>query len=157
MSTTNLFPFVKKMFAACTVFIVCININVFAQTDADAVKKVLNAYNAAMQKLDTTGTAALFADSSLIVESGSVEGTYQHYEAHHIGPELGEFKAFTFSGYKVNVTVDGDYAFATEEFKYKIVLKENDKIIERNAVTTAVLKKLNGDWKITVMHFSSRK
>ena len=154
---TNFKFYFLKVFTVITLFLFGYSSTSFAEDDVSTVKKVLYTYNTAMQKLDTTGTAELFSDSSLIVESGSVEGTYKHYEEHHIGPELAEFKSFTYSDYKVNVAIDGDFAFATEEFKYKIVAKENDKLSERNAVTTSVLKKINGKWKITVMHFSSRK
>ena len=157
MKTNSKFHFTKKIIAASAAFITCFNVTVFSQSDVSAVEKVLNVYNTAMQKLDTAGTAKLFADSSLIVESGSVEGTYPHYEQHHIGPELSEFKSFIYSGYKVSMVIDVDYAFATEEFKYKIVAKQDGKVSERNAVTTSVLKKINGKWKITMMHFSTRK
>ncbi|HKR06602.1 MAG TPA: nuclear transport factor 2 family protein [Bacteroidia bacterium] len=157
MRTASLLHFTKKILATGAVLIICFNATVFAQNEVDAVKKLLHTYNSAMQKLDTIGTAELFADSSLIVESGNVEGTYQQYEVHHIGPELSEFKSFKYSGYKANVVLDGDYAFATEIFKYKIVGRKSKKVSERNAVTTSVLKKIRGEWKITVMHLSSHK
>lgn len=127
------------------------------RNDVDAVKNVLNQYNTAMQKLDTTGAAVLYTDSSIIVESGSVEGTYKHYDEHHIGPELSEFHSLTYSDYKVNVTIDGNYAFATEEFKYQIVDKATGEIFERDTVTTSLLKKVKTKWKIKGMHFSSHK
>ena len=59
-----------------------------------------------------TGTERLFLANSQIIESEKVAGTYQDYLAHHIGPELGDFKSFKFETYKVDVTVTGDYAFA---------------------------------------------
>ena len=64
--------------------------------DVEAVKSVLAAYNVAMQKLDVTGTETLFTADSEIIESGGVEGTYAYYLEHHIGPELEEFKSFSY-------------------------------------------------------------
>ena len=124
-----------------------------AATDA---KGVLAAYNAASQKLAVSGTADLFTADSEIVESGSVEGTFAHYLDHHIGPELKEFKTFVFSDYKVDVVVDGSYAFATESFRFRIEPKAGD-AVERLAVASSVLKKTGGGWKIFRYHWSSQK
>ena len=92
--------------------------------DAAAAKAVLRQYQQAVEKLDTTGTHRLFTADSQVFESGGVEGTFKHYAAHHLGPELREFSAFTFSDYQATVTVDGSYAFATETYTYTITLKK---------------------------------
>ena len=84
-----------------------------SSADETAVKAVLTKYQQAVQKLDTTGTQRLFTANSQVFESGGVEGTYRHYAEHHLGPELNEFSAFTFSDYRAAVQVDGPYAFAT--------------------------------------------
>ena len=52
--------------------------------------------------------------------------------------------------------VDGNYAFSTETYHYVIVLKEEDKVIERQGAATSVLHKENGQWKIMKAHNSSR-
>ncbi|MCF6351601.1 MAG: nuclear transport factor 2 family protein [Cyclobacteriaceae bacterium] len=49
---------------------------------------------------------------------------------------------------KVNVIVDGDYAFGTETYVYVIILKEGEKVIERQGAATSVLHKEEGVWKI---------
>jgi len=100
-----------------------------------------------------------------LIESGKVEGTYQDYLAHHIGPELGDFTSFKFDPYNVAefdpynvaVTVTGDYAFAVETYNYTIVLKKDNSEIKRKGVASSFLKKENGVWKIVHMHNSSRK
>ncbi len=115
---------------------------VAAQTDTERVKQTLSKYNAALEKLDVSGTEVLFTSGSQIVESGSVEGTYKEYQVHHIGPELSEFKSFAFSGYKADITVDLPYAFATQTYKYTIVLKKDNSTIERIGVATSVLKRI---------------
>ena len=53
--------------------------------------------------------------------------------------------------------VDGIYAFATETYNYTIVLAKDKTEVKRKGVTTSVLKKINGNWKIMMSHNSSRK
>ncbi len=128
-----------------------------AQTDEQKVKDVLSSYKNALEKLDVKGTDALFVANSQIIESGKVEGTYQDYLAHHIGPELGDFTSFKFENYKAEVTLAGDYAFAVETYNYVIVLKKDNSEIKRRGVASSFLKKENGTWKVVHMHNSSRK
>lgn len=134
----------------------------FSQTskpssDAEAVKTVLKKYHSAIEKLDIAGTEMLFTDDSKIFESGGSEGTYTHYMEHHLSPELKQFKAFTFSDYKVDVQLAGDYAFAIENYNYSITLAKDNSEIKRKGVATSVLKKTKGEWKIIINHSSSRK
>lgn len=141
-------------------FFICLNALTYAQTpssDKDAVIKTLDQYKKALERLDVKGTENLFAENSVVIESGKVEGTYGDYLAHHIGPELSDFKSFQFENYKVDVTVTGNYAFAMETYNYTIVLKKDDSEIKRKGVATSFLKKENGAWRIVNMHNSSRK
>lgn len=124
--------------------------------DETAVKAVLASYNAATQRLDVSGTGHLFAADSEIIESGGVEGTFEHYLKTHIGPELQEFKTFSFSNYAVRVVVHGDFAFATESFQFRIEPKKGD-MVERKAVATSVLRRADSSWKIWRYHWSSRR
>ena len=135
-----------------------ISVSSLSQTkEEEKVKTVLKKYNAAVEKLDLTGTEKLFTTDSKIYESGGVEGNYAHYLEHHLTPELKEFKSFTYNDYKVQVEVDGKYAFATETYNYTIVVAEKDTVVKRKGVATSVLKKVNGEWKIMISHNSSRK
>lgn len=125
-------------------------------SDDDAVRSVLGAYNQALTSLDAAKAQDLFTADSAVFESGGVEGTFAHYLEHHIGPELAEFKEFSFREYTVEVRLELPLALTTESYIYRIVLKADGKVIEKRAVTTSVLKKLNGDWKIVQTHTSSR-
>ena len=132
--------------------------------DEAAVRAVLKQYQQAVQKLDTTGTTRLFVANSVVLESGSKEGTYAHYRDHHLGPELKEFSSFTYSDYKADVTVDGPYAFATESYTYTIGLKRAPKDtavpapIKRRGVATSVLRQnAAGQWQFVSNHNSARK
>ncbi len=123
---------------------------------AAAVRSVLATYVAAIERLDSRGTERLFTKDSMIFESGGSEGTYANYLAHHLGPELGEFKSFKFRDYKVNVRFEGPLALATETYTYRVETRKGE-IAERLGVATSVLRKENGRWKIVVMHSSARK
>lgn len=146
----------KKIFMSTV--ILCISLLSFAQTqDEEAVKSVLKEYNSTVEKLDASGTEKLFTADSKIFESGGSEGSYVHYMEHHLTPELKEFKSFTFSNYKVEVTIDGKYAFATESYNYTIIVAKDNIEVKRKGVATSVLKKIKGEWKIMINHNSSRK
>jgi uncharacterized protein (TIGR02246 family) len=124
--------------------------------DREAIEAVLENYKAAIERLDASGTEKLFAADSQIFETGGVEGTYQNYLAHHLGPELDHFRSFKFSDYKVDVRFEGPVALATETYRYRIET-ESGEVAERLGVATSVLKKVDGDWKILSMHNSARR
>lgn len=130
----------------------------FSQTnDTDAIKSVLKKYNEATQKMDLSNTKELFATNSQIFESGSSEGSYEHYLEHHLAPEFKEFKSFTITNYKVETVVEGSIAYAIENYNYTIVIAKDSKEFTRKCITTTVLKKENNVWKIVISHNSSRK
>ena len=128
-----------------------------AAAERAAVQAVLSQYKGAIERLDARGTEQLFIADSAIFETGGTEGTYANYLAHHLGPELREFKSFKFSDYKVDVHLLGPAAaLAVETYKYRIETKSGE-VVERLGVATSVLKKENGRWKVTMMHNSGRK
>ena len=131
-------------------------ISASAQSE-EAVKAILSAYKNANEKLDTTGTGKLFVKNSTVVESGSLEGNYQNYVQHHLGPELSEFKSFKFNNYKIEVQMIGDVAITTESYEYVIVAKKDGAVFKRKGVATSVLVNKNGVWQIVNTHSSSRK
>ncbi|MDZ4714142.1 MAG: nuclear transport factor 2 family protein [Cytophagales bacterium] len=147
----------KYLVMSIFVFITALSFSQAISGDKEAVAKVLDNYKKALERLDIKGTENLFAESSMVIESGKVEGTYKDYLAHHIGPELGDFKSFQFENYKVEVTVAGNYAFAVETYNYSIVLIKDNTEIKRKGVATSFLKKENRVWRILNMHNSSRK
>ncbi len=135
----------------------CLSLAAIAQTsDSASIKQTLNAYKTKIESLDTNGVAKLFVANSRVVEQGKDEGTISHYLAHHLGPELKDFKSFKFSNYKVDVNVIGNYAYTTESYTYTIILKD-DKEIKSNGLATSVLQKEKNNWKIVQTHSSFRK
>ena len=130
--------------------------SVTPSADAKAVEDVLGRYKSAVERLDASGTEALFASDSQIFESGSAEGSYADYLHHHLGPELTEFRAFRFSDYKLSVRFEGPVAIATETYRFTITPRQGEPI-ERQGVATSVLGKRDGRWQILTMHNSSRR
>ena len=125
-------------------------------TETAAVRAVLAEYQSAMERLDPSGTDRLFAADSVIFETGGVEGSYANYLAHHLTPELAEFKSFRFFDYKVDIRFEGAIALANESYRYRIETKKGE-IAERLGVATSVMKKVGGRWKIISMHNSARR
>lgn len=125
-------------------------------SDEAAVRAVLSQYKSAIERLDAKGTVTLFTGDSQVFENGGVEGSYANYLAKHLGPELGHFKSFKFSDYKVAVRFEGPVALATETYNYRIETEKGE-IVERRGVATSVLKKVGRQWKILSTHSSSRK
>ena len=121
-----------------------------------AIKQTLNNYKQKIEGLDTSGVAKLFITNSKVIEQGKDEGTISNYLAHHLGPELKDFKSFKFSNYNVDVKVNGNYAYTTESYTYTITLKD-DKEIKSNGFATSVLQKIKTGWKIVQTHSSFRK
>lgn len=124
--------------------------------DTRAVQAVLLQYKTAIERLNATGTEQLFTTDARVFETGGAEGTYATYLAHHLGPELKQFKSFRFSDYKVDVRFEGPVALATETYRYRIEPKTGE-AAERLGVATSVLKKVSGGWKIVSMHNSARR
>ncbi|MEQ9424082.1 MAG: nuclear transport factor 2 family protein [Cyclobacteriaceae bacterium] len=140
----------------CSTVILLCSANLFGQTEEASVKKVLASYKAGIEALSTEGLSDLFMKESQVFESGGVEGTFEHYLDHHLGPELKEFNSFKFSDHEISVVVNLPYAFTTETYFFRIELAEDGKVVERKGVATSVLIKTDGQWKILKTHSSSR-
>ena len=121
------------------------------------VVAVLEGYLAAVEALDGAAATAFFWPEAQVYEQGGVEGRFADYLAHHLGPELAAFSTFTFADHKVEATVVGDIAYATETYRYRIAFKDAARDpVERRGVATSVLERRDGRWRIVRYHSSSR-
>lgn len=127
-----------------------------SRDDIGAVKNVLAAYKQGLEQLDVSKLGHLFTADSQVFESGGVEGTFANYLEHHIAPELAEFAEFSFRDYTVDVRLELPYAFTTETYVYKIVLKADGRVVEKKGLATSVLKKTAAGWQFQQTHTSSR-
>jgi ketosteroid isomerase-like protein len=126
------------------------------EPDQAGAAAVLSSYKSAVERLDIAGVEKLFAPDAVVIESGKVEGNFGAYRDHHLGPELKEFKSFTFGDYKADIKMEGPVAIATETYTYRIVLKSGENV-DRLGVATSVLKWNGQAWQIVTTHSSSRK
>ena len=117
---------------------------------------MLARYQQALERLDVSGTGDLFTPDSEIIESGSVEGSYAAYLAHHLAPELAEFKSFNFTDYRVAARLEGLVALANQGYRFRIVPKSGVPA-ERIGAATSVLRKFGDRWKIVRMHNSAHR
>lgn len=126
------------------------------QPDREGAAAVLSSYKSAIERLDISGVEKLFAPDAVVIESGKVEGNFDAYRDHHLGPELKEFKSFSFGNYKADIRLEGPIAIATETYTYRIVLKSGE-AVDRLGVASSVLKWNGKTWQIVSTHSSSRK
>lgn len=145
-----------KITAIALVVLMAVPAQAIEPADYQSVAATLAQYKSAMEKRDLTGVEALFSPDAEIFETGGIEGNFAHYRDHHLGPELKEFKSFTFRNYKISVRGEGDVAIATETYSFSIVLQSGE-TIERDGVATSALKWADGKWQIVNLHSSSRK
>lgn len=120
--------------------------------------EVASDYLDTMDTADLKRAESLFAKESSIFEAGGVEGTWQHYREHHIGPELAEFSSFKTTKGKPEeeLSADGSMAMVAWPVEYRIVLKDG-KAVESKGTVTFVLVREGGAYKIRHMHWSSRR
>ena len=149
---------IALVFSACTT-----STDPYADVDSakeeGRVKEVITAYKSGIESLSIEGLSDLFMKKSEVFESGSDEGSFSHYLDHHLAPELEAFESFDFNDHKLKVKIDMPYAFTTETYTFKIVVKSDEaegQVIERKGVATSVLKFENDQWKIMKTHSSSR-
>ncbi|MEL6528557.1 MAG: nuclear transport factor 2 family protein [Pseudomonadota bacterium] len=117
----------------------------------------LTAYRDALTQRDAGAMMALFADASLVVENGKVEGTFAEYMEHHLGPELDAIKTFEFFDTQTEIEMLGKHAaLGRETYRYRIELTDG-RVFDRKGVATSVLThEPGGNWKIQRYHSSSR-
>lgn len=117
----------------------------------------LAAYRDALTQRDAEAMTALFADTSLVVENGKVEGTFAEYMEHHLGPELDAIKSFEFFDTQAEIEMLGKHAaLGRETYRYRIELTDG-RVFERKGVATSVLThEPGGNWNIQRYHSSSR-
>jgi len=151
----------KGILVFVTALIVSVNFinaqDITSQNDMEAVSATMKSYKEALQNLTMEGTLDLFTKDSKVYESGGVEGSYPHYVEHHLGPELGHFKSFTFSDYQIDIQIDVPYAFTTETYTIELKAKDGEepRTISKKGVATSILKETDGMWKIAKTHTSS--
>ncbi len=125
-------------------------------SDADAVRRVIEAFAAYSQASNLDAIDTLFAPERgiHIIEGAGVNHGWADYRDNHLGPELESFENFEYRFYSVEPQVRGDVAWSS--FRYDLAVDTQRGHLEREGRGTAVLERRDGRWLIVHLHTSGR-
>lgn len=129
-----------------------------AVSSGDTPVDVSRAVLEAMEARDLDAAEALFATTSSVFETGTVEGDWQHYRAHHIGRELDAFHRFEMKlGEPESVpSEDGSMAMVAWPLEYHIELHDGRKIDSVGTITFVLIRE-EDTFRVRHMHWSSKR
>lgn len=111
------------------------------------------AFHAALARGDTDGVLAILAENALIFESGGIERSRAEYAAHHLKADAAFSAAVRRNLVDRSSSEDGDTAWVmsveTVTGSYK------NRTINIRSVETIVLRRLDTEWRIVHIHWSS--
>ena len=123
-------------------------------TDSSDAVGVLHRFHAALEKGDSAAALALLTPDVTILESGSIE-TLAEYRSHHLAADIAFAKAVPSKRTIVSVNVVGGAAWVAST---SITHGQNgDRPVNSAGAELIVLKKVGADWKISAIHWSSRR
>jgi len=131
---------------------------VHAQSDdAQTIRTLLENVAAYMQAGDLTPLNDIYAPGGgvHIIEGAGVNHGWEDYRDNHLTPELNAFENFTYTFSAIEPVVKGDIAYAA--FRYELTADTSSGHIEMEGRGTAVLEKINGQWRIVHTHTSGRR
>ena len=120
------------------------------------IAAVLNAYRSALTARDVESLNKVFREDAIIFENSSVEGTWTEYRDHHLRPEFEHLSGFEVGPSNLEVTREGNTAWAIDHFPFTVVTEKGERI-RLNAAVTYVLRRDRTGWKVVHMHWSSRR
>ncbi len=116
------------------------------------VIKTLQAFRQAIVKSNSETATKLLADKARILEGGGIE-TKKEYLSHHFFADGKFLSAMEGEIVSRSVFIEGNVAWVTT--KSRLQGKYNGGTIDLTSLELAVLKKVNGKWKVTALHWSS--
>lgn len=123
--------------------------------DEQSVIDVIKMNAAAFATNDFPAMQKIWADSDSVVifEGGHANYGWADYRDNHLVPEMKEIKNTKYEFTDIKPQVSGKLAYAT--MKYSIAGDVEGRHFENAGVATAVLEKINGNWKLVHFHSSS--
>jgi ketosteroid isomerase-like protein len=141
----------KHMFLAFTLAVALPSF-AFANSDEDAVRKALDAYDQAVAKKDVDAVRAMLAPEILLYEhSVRNDGAKDAFE-NHLKPEILEGDGLQLSFYDLRVTASPGLALITRQ--YRVQGKFEGKAVDSKGNETHVWEQKDGRWKIIHIHYS---
>jgi ketosteroid isomerase-like protein len=127
--------------------------NHYVSDSADVVA-VLHRFHAALEKGDSAAALDLLLPDVAVLESGGIQ-TLAEYRSHHLGADIAFAKAVPSKRSVVSVNVVGGAAWVVST---SITQGENaGRAVNSAGAELIVLKKAGTDWKISAIHWSSRR
>ena len=102
---------------------------------------------------DVNSLRMVLAPDVLIFESGGVESSLAEYEGHHMPADMAFMKAMRREIISQQVIDSGDAATVVTRSRVYGIYKEKE--VDLNSTETLVMKKLDGQWKVVHIHWSS--
>ncbi|NNF13919.1 MAG: nuclear transport factor 2 family protein [Gemmatimonadetes bacterium] len=124
-----------------------------AQTAETEIRSAIHAFHAALAAGDSTTALALLADDVVILESGNVEDK-AHYRSGHLAGDMRFAQAVPADRGEITVRSVGDVAWAWSTSTREGRMGERQ--VSSRGAELMVLRRLDGAWRITAIHWSSR-
>ena len=116
------------------------------------VISTLDTFHQAIVDNDSQAAKKLLSESARILEGGNIE-TKDEYLSHHFHSDGKFLSAMNRKVDSQSVTVKGNTAWvSTQTHTWGTY---SDRTLDLNSLELAVLQKVNGNWKITALHWSS--
>jgi ketosteroid isomerase-like protein len=139
--------------AVVFLFIIGISISVGQPSASEKnVIKTLDAFHQAIFENDSQAAKNLLSESVRILEGGNIE-TKEEYLSHHFHSDGKFLSAMKQKVESQTVTIEGNTAWvSTQTHTWGTY---SDSKLDLNSLELAVLKKGEGNWQITALHWSS--
>lgn len=121
--------------------------------EAQGPERIVDAFHAALASGDASAALALLADDAIIYESGGVERGKAEYASHHLAADAAFAKAVPSRVLRRVGGSDGAAAWILSEGR--TTGQYRDRAVDRTTTETALLRRVNGTWRITHFHWSS--
>ena len=125
-----------------------------APVDTATPDGTVMAFHAALASGDTTRALELLAEDVKIFESGGVEGSRAEYASHHLAADAAFSAAVPRT--LVSRTEGEDGASAWVMSVETVVGTYRDRAINSRSVETMMLRKVESEWRIFHIHWSSQ-
>lgn len=123
-------------------------------SDSAQVATLVADFHGALEAADSAKALSLLAPDAMIVESGSVE-SLADYRAHHLPADITFARAIKAQRAARTVSVSGDIAYSVSTSTTKGTF--NERAVNSLGAELIVARKVNGSWKISAIHWSSKR
>ena len=124
------------------------------QTGLGDAAKVVDAFHDALSRGDRAAAQTLLDDHVQIYEQGWVERSRAEYAAHHLDSDIEFTRSTTQTTTVRSGNLTGGIAYVATEGR--VTGTFGGKAVDLVTLETVVLRRLEGTWRITHIHWSSR-